>query len=118
MQPKLQFTLEKPDNQGSLAFLDLKVNVNPQKKVTNGWYQIPTDTTTVLNFRIRAPLQYKRNVIEGTVHRFTKSTSTWEKFNEALGANRKQRLDNHYPEKLSDGIVLRSIRNMIKRKKW
>ena len=77
MRPNLQFTIEELDSNGNLAFLDLNVNVDEGKKVTCGWYQKSTDTGTNLNFRGCAPLPYKRNVIEGTVHRVFRSTSTW-----------------------------------------
>ena len=80
LHPNLQFTIENPDSNGDLAFLDLNINVDSRKKVTCGWYQKPTDTGTILNFRSCAPLQYKRNVVEGTVHRIFRSTSTWENF--------------------------------------
>ena len=69
LHPNLQFTIENPDSNGDLAFLDLNINVDSRKKVTCGWYQKPTDTGTILIFRSCAPLQYKRNVVEGTVHR-------------------------------------------------
>ena len=52
--------------------------------VTSGWYQKLTDTGTILKIRGCAPLQYKRNVIEGTVRRVFKSTSTWENIDRAL----------------------------------
>ena len=77
MRPNLQFTIEELDSNGNLAFLDLNVNVDEGKKVTCGWYQKPTDTGANLNFRGCALLPYKRNVIEGTVHRALRSTSTW-----------------------------------------
>ena len=84
LHPNLQFTIVELDSNGNLAFLDLNVNVDSAKKVTCGWYQKPTDTSTILNFRGCAPLQYKRNVIEGTVHRVFRSTSTWEYFDQVL----------------------------------
>ena len=84
LHPNLQFTIEELDRNGNLAFLDLNVNVDSGKKVKCGCYQKPTDTGTILNFRGCAPLQYKRNVIEGTVNRNFMSTSTWEDFDQAL----------------------------------
>ena len=69
LHPNLQFTIEELNRNGNLVFLDFNVNVVSGKKVTCGWYQKCTDTGTNLNFRGCAPLQYKRNVIEGTVHR-------------------------------------------------
>ena len=68
------------------------------RKINCGWYQKPTDTGTVLNFRSCAHLQYKRSVIEGTVHRVFRSTSTWEEYDKAMKINREQWLDNQYPE--------------------
>ena len=76
LHPNLQFTIEELDSNSNLAFLDLNVNVASGKKVTCGWYQKPTYTGTIPNFRGCAPLQYKRNVIEGTVHGVFRSTST------------------------------------------
>ena len=84
LHPNLQFKTEELNSNGILVFLDLNVNVDSGKKVTCGWYQKPTDTDTILNFRVCASLQYKRNVIEGTVHRVFRSTSTWENFDQAL----------------------------------
>ena len=69
LHPNLQFTIEELDSEGNLSFLELNVNVDSGKKVTCGLYQKHTDISTILIFRGCAPLQYKRNVIEGTVHR-------------------------------------------------
>ena len=73
---KSQFTLEKLGDEGNLAFLNLKLNVDLVKKVTCGWYQKPTDTGTILNFSSCDPLLNKRNVIDGALHRVLRSTST------------------------------------------
>ena len=48
LHPNLQFTREGLDTNGNL---DLYVNVDSGKKVTCGWYQKPTNTGTILNFR-------------------------------------------------------------------
>ena len=85
LHPNLQFTIEELDSNGYLAFLDLNINVDSAEKVKCVWYQKPTDTGIILNFRGCAPLHYKRNVIEGTVHRIFRSTSTWEDFDQTLG---------------------------------
>ena len=60
LHPNLQFTIEELDSNGNLAFLELNVNVDSGKKVTCGWFQKPTDTGSILNFRGCAPLQYKK----------------------------------------------------------
>ena len=80
---------------------------------TCGWYQKPTDTGTILIFRGCAPLQYKRNVIEETVHSVFRSTSLWENFDQALEKNRKQWIENQYPKNWSDNIVFETLNKII-----
>ena len=98
IHPNLQFTLEETNSEGNLPFLDLNINVSQGRGVTCSWYQKPTDTRTILNHTSCAPTQYKRNVIQGTVHRVFRSTSSWEKFDKAMETNRVQWLRNQYPE--------------------
>ena len=70
-----------------------------------------------------APLQYKRSVIEGTVHRVFRSTSTWEEYDKAMKINREQWLDNQYPESWSSHALEKIIsegknqKNMAEKKK-
>ena len=97
LHPNLQFTIETPNTNGKLAFLDVQINIDKSKKISCGWYQKPTDTGTILIFRSCAPLQYKRSVIEGTVHRVFRSTSTWKEYDKAMQINSEQWLDNQYP---------------------
>ena len=96
--PNVQFTIEELDSNDILAFLDLNVNAVSGKKVLCGWCQKPTDTGTILIFRGCASLLYKRSVVEGTVHRVFRSTSTWEDFDKALEKKWKQWIDNQYPK--------------------
>ena len=60
---------------------------------------------TILNYRSCAPTQYKRRVIQGTVHRVFRSTSSWEHFDRAMETNRAQWLTNQYPEKWSAKVA-------------
>ena len=117
LHPNLQFTIEELDSNGNLAFLDLNVNVDSAKTLTCGWYQKPTDTGTILNFRGCAPLQYKSNVIEGTVHRVFRSTSRWKDFDQALAKNRKQWIKNQYPKNWSDKVVFETLNKILEGKK-
>ena len=75
LHKNLQFTLETPNGSGDLAFLDLDINLNEDRKISCHWYQKSTDTGILLNFRSSAPLQRKRNVIQGTVHKTFNATS-------------------------------------------
>ena len=60
----LQFTLETPNGSG-----DHKIKVSEDRKIRCQWYQKSTVTGIILNSRSSAPLQHKKNVIKGTVHR-------------------------------------------------
>ena len=55
LQPNLQFTIETTNTNGNLAFLDLQISIDKSRKISCGWYQKPTDTGTILNFRSCAP---------------------------------------------------------------
>ena len=76
----LQFTLEKVNMDGDLAFPDINVNVSSKNNITCHWYQKPTDTGIILNFRSSAPLQHKKNVIQVAVHMVLNATSNWLAF--------------------------------------
>ena len=117
LHPKLQLTIEELDSNGNLASLDLKINLDSGKKVTCGWYQKPTDTGTILNFRCCAPLPYKRNVFEGTVRRILRSTSTWENFDRAFPKNRKHWIENQYPKNWLNRVVLETLNKTSEGKK-
>ena len=60
LHKNLQFTLETPNGSGDLAFLDLNINLNEDKKISCHWYQKSTDTGIILNFRSCALLQHKK----------------------------------------------------------
>ena len=62
-------------------------------------------------------MHYKRNVIEGTVHRVFRSTSTWEYFDQALEKNRKQWIENQYPKNWSDRVVFETLNKINEGKK-
>ena len=84
LHPNLQFTLETPKESGELAFLDNNINLDGNRQVKCRWYQKLMDTGTLLNFRNCAPLHYKRNTVECTVHRIFRRTSTWKLYHKAM----------------------------------
>ena len=59
LHPNLQFTIETPNTNGNLAFLDLQISIYKSRKISCGWYQKSTDTGTILNFRSCAPFSTK-----------------------------------------------------------
>ena len=82
---------------GDLAFFDTNVNVSSENNITCHWYQKPTDTEIILHFRSCAPLQLKKNVIQGAVHRVFNATSNWLAFDQALEKNKTCWTKNQYP---------------------
>ena len=76
----LELTSETQVN-GSMPFLDMKLELK-QGKMATFWYQKPTDTGLILQFRALAPMVYKKDIIEGTVYWVFNSTSISEKFAE------------------------------------
>ena len=95
LHKNLQFTLETPNGSAELAFLDLNINLNEDRKISCHWYQISTDTGIILNFRSCAPLHTK-TVIQGTVHRIFNATSDWQSFDAALKKNQEILTENQY----------------------
>ena len=93
--------------------MDLQISFDKIRKINCGWYQKPTDTGTILNFRSCDPLQYKRSVTEGTVHRVFRSTSTWEEYEKAMKINHEQWLDNQYPESWSSRVAFYALEKII-----
>ena len=116
LHPNLQFTLEETKSEGNLPFLDLNKNVLQGRGVTCSWYQKPTDTGTILNYRSCTSTQCKRSVMQGTVHRVLRSTSSWEQFNKAMETNRAQWLTNQYPANWSTKVAADTLCKIIESK--
>ena len=116
LHPNLQFTLEETISEGSFPFLHLNINVSQGRGGTWKWYQKPTSTGTILNYRSCAPTQYKRSVIQGPVHRVFRGTSIWEQFDKAMETNRAHWLTNQYPESWSAKVASDALCKIIEGK--
>ena len=117
LHKNLQFTLETPNGSGDLAFLDLNINLNEDRKISCHWYQKSTDTRIILNFRSCALLQHKRNVIQGTVHVIFNATSDWQSIDVALKKNQEIWTENQYPTEWSSSIVKETLDKIVKKEK-
>ena len=98
---------------GDLAFLDINVNVSSKNNITCHWFQKPTSTEIILKFCSCAPLQHKKNVIQGAVHRVFNATSNWLAFDQALEKNKTCWSKNQYPEECSSKIVNQTLEKII-----
>ena len=70
----------------------------------------------LLNFCICAPLQFKKNIIDGKVHKIFRSTSTWELYHEAMMINRLQWEENQHPEEWSSKVESETLRKDLGQK--
>ena len=96
----------------NLPSLDMSINVQPEGNIFCPWYQKPSDTGTILNYRSCAPLQHKKSIIQGTIHRLFRATSKWEAFHEALTKNEEICVRNQYPRHWLGNIVKDTINQL------
>ena len=115
--PNIQFTLETTDDKNSLPFLDMSIDVKREWTVFCTWYQKPSDSGTILNYRSCAPLQHKKRIIQGTIHRLFQATSNWEAFHEALTKNEEIWLHNEYPRHCVGNIIKNTINQLQMKEK-
>ena len=111
LHPNLEFTIERLEN-GKIPFLDMTVGLN-EGNLTTAWYQKPTDTGLMLSFRAWAPTVYKKNIIEGTIHRIFNATSNWALFHEALTKAMRCWEDNQYPPQFYESIIRRTMEKLV-----
>ena len=100
-----QITLEKINMEGVPVFLDILINVSSKINIICHWYQKPTDTGIILQFRSCATHQHKKNVIQGTGHKVFNALSNWLEIDQALEKNKTCSTTNHHREEWSSKIV-------------
>ena len=105
--------MERPDENGNLASLEMKINVNSCEEINCEWCKKPNDTGVILNFRNCAPIQHKKNIVEGTVHRIFRCTSTWQNFDKALKENESIWLKHQYTEGWTSRISNDALQKII-----
>ena len=115
LHTNLEFTIELLDQEKSIVFLDMKIKRRSDGFLETEWYRKPSDTDTLLNYRSCAPISFKKNLIQGTVHRIFNATSTWPAFDEALSICNDLWRKNQYPEEFTDQIVLPTIEKCMGR---
>ena len=113
LHKNLQFTLEYVDANGELAFLDMNKCVGKESKDSCRWYHKPTDSSTILNFRIRVQLLHKRNTVQGTVDRRFICTSNWKNFEEAIKTTQDIWSKNLYPENRTAKNVNEALETLL-----
>ena len=108
----LEFTIERLDDSGEMPFLDMRVHLK-DGKIQTSWYQKPTDTGLTLHYRALAPTTYKRNIVEGSIHRIFNATTSWRNFDEGLQKVTKILENNQYPPQFYQPIVRKTLEKII-----
>ena len=83
------------------------------KNVETEWYTKPSDTGVLLNFRARCPGRYKRNIVEGLVHRIFSATSSWEAFTKGLDEAMLILERNQYPPVFYQPIIRTTLEKIL-----
>ena len=108
---KLTFTMER-ETASKIPFLDMLIE-QVGRKLSSGWYCKPSDTGLILNFHAQAPIIYKRNIVQGFVHRIHRASSTEEKFQVGLMEAKKILQDNQYPSSFFEPIIKETISKIM-----
>ena len=103
LHQNIEFTIERQEN-GSFPFLDMRVK-QTGADVDTTWYRKPTDTGLTLSFRALTPMRYKKNTVQGTVHRVFNASSNWHAFTESITAVGCMLEKNHYPPQFYEPII-------------
>ncbi|XP_057340580.1 uncharacterized protein LOC130677745 [Microplitis mediator] len=105
IHPKIQFTMEKEvDN--TLAFLDTVVIRMADGGLRTKWYQKPTSSGTLLNFKSHHPIAQKNSVVLGLLYRALKLSHA-EYYDENLEKVREILGKNNYPRSFVDVCLRR-----------
>ena len=107
LHQNLDFTIELQLN-GTLPFLDMLIRQSG-RTISTEWYSKPKDTGLTLVFHACAPTKYKRNIVQGTVHRIDHSTSTWEAFDKGLRKAKNDWEANQFSPAFYQTIVTDSL---------
>ena len=113
--PSLKFTIER-EHQKSLPFLDMRI-IRENCSLNSTWYTKTTDTGLTMNFHAVAPLQYKKSVVTGFIHRIYNSCSTWKNFHESVTKAKAILENNQYPPHFYEPLVKKAIDKLIEKEK-
>ena len=111
LHPNLEFTIETEDG-GSIPFLDMLITRSDQR-LHSDWYTKPTDTGLCLSYHACAPTRFKRNTVEGMVHRIHHASSTWAAFHRGLEKAKVIWERNQYPPAFYNPLVRKVIAKII-----
>ena len=107
LHPNLELTIELQLT-GTLPFLEMLIRQSG-RTISPEWYSKPTDTGLAFGFHACAPTKYKRNIVQGTLHRIDHSISTWEAFDKGLRKAKNDWEANQFSSAFHETIVTDSL---------
>ena len=69
-----------------------------------------------MNYHALAPMNYKKSVIIGMIHRIFRACSTYKHFHESLQKARDILLKNQYPESVIDRLIKDTLNKIFEKK--
>ena len=100
------------DENGSLSFLDIKINHENNKCVTSV-YRKPTFTGVFTNFESFTPDIYKRGLIETLLHRSFRLCSNYENFHREIETLKSILKHNSYPHSLVNHCIKKFLNKLF-----
>ena len=94
----IRFTMESPDNEGSIPFLDTKCTPNSNHTINTTVHRKPTHTDRYLDWNSNHPISAKRSVIQALNHRAKVVCSTQELLAMEMDFLNKVLHRNSYPD--------------------
>ena len=92
------FTMEHPDKEGSIPFLDTKCTPHPSQSIETSVYRRPIHTDRYLDWNSNHPISSKRSVVQTLMHRVKMVCSTPELLAKEMDYLNKVLHLNSYPD--------------------
>ena len=99
----MKFTFEESQH-NHLPFLDIDIVLKDGEFITS-IYRKDTFTGLLVNFHAVCPIQWKRGLIVGLLHRAYETCSSWKSFRLETEKIEKLLLNNSYPHKFVSNIL-------------
>ena len=94
----IKFTIESPDSEGSIPFLDTKCSPNSNHTIQTTVYRKPTHTDRYLDWKSNHPISVKWSVIQALTHRAKIVCTTPELLAKEMDYLHKVLCRNSYPD--------------------
>ena len=102
---KVEITIERPDENRELAFLDIKIKMNEDVSSTTSLYRKTSATDVVMNYLADAPWQHKKAAATAMIQRAISIPSNEEERQRAMTKVKEMLHMNQWPDKVIKTLV-------------